>query len=286
MGPINYSAMQIQADPYGAYTKAKQAKTAEQMAMRRLDNDEKRYEAEEAQRAREEKELSERKRLAQEQRDDMIAFARKPNQTPQDFMELIAKHPKAAKEMRASYDEANEQGRKQMATEASQIYAALNSGNPEIALDLIQGRAEAYKAAGDDKGYAGTQAMKEIIKQDPNAARVSAGLYLASVTDGNKLAYTMNALENVKPGNTAGDIASLADYGADLNLERAQINKVMARTRGQSADERKAALEKEAGVDVSKAEKHRRGFDADADKMSWKNKAASPQSSATPPAAA
>lgn len=321
MQPINYSGMQVQANPYGAFSAAKQQKTENEIAMRKLGNQERaavsqekarvaaaqqgadklilerekmdaaakradaagaiaqanletsqgrfgmdteKWEAEQAKERRAQELLQKKETEAKTMRADMIEFARKPGKTPADYGELVAKYPKMAKEMRASFDAASKQGQKQIATEASQIYAAVQSGNTDIAVGLIEGRIEAYENSGDEMGAAGAKAMLKIIEKDPNAAEVSAGVYLASVTDGSKLAYTMTALERMKPGNSPVDIAELADYGSDLELSRSKINKVMAQTRGKSSDERRAALEKEAGVEPSKSEKHRREFDASA----------------------
>lgn len=329
MQPINYSAMQVQSNPYGAYSAAKQQKTTEEMAMRRLGNQERaaasqenarvaateqgaqritlerermdaaagraktadaiaqanletsqkrlgmdreRLDADLAREERAQELLKKQETEAKQMRADMIEFAQKPNQTPRDFQALVAKYPKMAKEMRASFDQASKDGQKQMATEASQIYAALQGGHVDIAKGLVEGRLEAYQNSGNEAGAAGAEAMLKIMERDPDAAKVSAGLYLASVTDGSKLAYTMGALERMQPGNTPGDIAELADYGRELELKKSQINKVMAKTRGKSAAERREALQIEAGVDIDDAAKHRREFEKQADAVSRKNK--------------
>lgn len=217
---------------------------------KRFGLDQQKFEAEQSLAAKKQAAIDKKVSEAKAMQKDMIEFSQRDGNTAKDYQAMIAKYPEMAKELRQSYDLASDAGKDQLATEASQIYAAVQSGNTDIAKDLIKARGDAYRNSGDEKGYAGSQAMLAIMEADPNAAKVSVGLYLASVTDGTKLAYTLGALEKLDPGNTAADIRGLGDLGRELDLTQSEINRTLAGTRGKSRQEREAALYKTAGVDA------------------------------------
>lgn len=185
-------------------------------------------------------------------------FAARPNKTGKDYADMIAANPELSKDIKASWDILNSEAQREQMESASQIYAAVSSGNNDVAKNLLNERASAADAAGDKKGAAGAKAMIQIIDSNPEAAKSSMGIFLASVTDGSKLAYTLNALEGNKPKaakakaaaktpkTTAGEMTSLSEYGTELGLDKKTINRIAAKTRGKPLEERRVALDNAA----------------------------------------
>lgn len=62
-----------------------------------------------------------------------------------------------------------------------QAFVALQNGKPEIAVNIVEQRLAASKAAGDEAGAATAEAMLQLMKASPEAALASFGMMLTTV---------------------------------------------------------------------------------------------------------
>jgi len=175
-------------------------------------------------------------------------FGAKKNKNAGDYTAMMLKHPELAQELKATFEMQDAQTQKQSIVEASQVYAALNAGSPEVAKKILQERLTASENSGDKQAVATTKASLSLIDQSVEGAKSAAGLYLAAiVNDGKQLAVTLNSLDKLQGGNSASDIKRLGTTGRGLGLSQAKINRALATTRGKPYEDRLAALNKAAG---------------------------------------
>jgi len=189
-------------------------------------------------------------KAAQEKQQALTDFSNLKNKTPQDYADMITRHPDVAKDIQAGYELLNKSAQMETQKEAAQVYSAISSGNVDVAKTLLETRLEAAENSGDKKSAAGSKAMLSILKQNPEAAKTSMGLFLASVSD--DFSGTLTAIDNhhnkreLLPGEIRKQNAELASQGLKEGLTRAQINKTMVETKNLSVAGRKAVLEVEA----------------------------------------
>lgn len=215
MGPINYNlSVQSPLQKVLAVQKMNQdqantnrsfAQRDRQLALQRTGQDQnyrlqdRRVTLAETESARRQQAVQAKIDAATAQKQALTDFAAKPNKTAKDYSEMIAANPEIAQELKQSYDIMGEDAQKQSTTEAAQIYGALSSGNTDVANKILERRITAAKNSGDDAQYQSAKALKDVIAQSPEAGRTTAGLYLASVTDGSDFAYTLGALDKIDP---------------------------------------------------------------------------------------
>ena len=119
---------------------------------------------------------------------DLGAVAGNPNASGADYAGLMTKYPQLSENLKRSWDVLNEQQRNVKIDQASQVYAALQSGKPQIAKDYLQTLLTAAQDGGDERTKAGLQAMIQQIDIDPAAAKTSMGMALVAQAGPEKFA--------------------------------------------------------------------------------------------------
>lgn len=133
------------------------------------------------------------KQRAEQQKATMQAVSENP--TAANISKAIFQYPELADNYKKGFD-VLDQGKKQATlTNASQVYAALQSGNLDAANTALQEQADAARNSGDEQGAKHAEAMQAIIKVRPEAAQSAAGMYLASAMGPDKFAETFTKLE-------------------------------------------------------------------------------------------
>lgn len=124
--------------------------------------------------------IEEKKVAAQAKMKAISDFAERPDKTAKDYSDMINAHPEFASAFKGSYELMSEGQKATSAKEAAQIYSSIESGAPEVAESILTRRMEAAKNSGDLKGEAGAKATLEILRSNPDAAKTTMGLFLAS----------------------------------------------------------------------------------------------------------
>lgn len=124
---------------------------------------------------------------------ELLALSQKENRTADDFQDLIIRNPGLAKTFQTSIDQLNTEARAAAISEATNVFAALSSGNTETALKIVEDRREAAVNSGNQQEIQTAEVLIQAIKSDPKAALTSAGLFLATAT-GDKFADTFKAI--------------------------------------------------------------------------------------------
>lgn len=140
---------------------------------------------------------------------DLGQLASKPNPTAQDFAQITTKYPQLAEHFKNTWTMLNADQQQNQLSSATQVYAALQAGKPEIAQKLLEDQATAYTNAGDEKNAKINSTLAQLIQQSPETAKTSAGLFLSSVLGPDKFASTFTGLggeqraQEKQPGEVA-----------------------------------------------------------------------------------
>lgn len=167
------------------------------------------------------------------------------NPSPSALAGVMAKYPQLSEEFKRTYDVLNEEQKKARLDQASQVYAAIESGQPDIAKELMTGYADAYRNAGAAKEAKTMDDMAKLIELSPETARTSTGLFLARALGPEKFTETFDNLSKVSREQSLlpGEIKQQA---AELGLTEAQARQAAANADKLSADAQKTLIELEA----------------------------------------
>lgn len=146
---------------------------------------------------------------------DVGAIAANP--TPSALASLMVKYPDVAEKLKTSYNALNEEQRNAKVGQASQVYAALRAGKPDIAQNLLSTQIDALRNSGMEQDAKNLQTLSDLIKVSPETATTSTGLFLASAMGADKFTENFSKLENERRAQ--------AKEGAELSEAQAKAQK-------------------------------------------------------------
>lgn len=172
---------------------------------------------------------------------DLSGLAANTNPSAKDFTDVMIKHPQLAGHLKQSYDVKSQAQKDQAIKESSSIYSAIQSGNTPLAIKMLEQKQEAAENSGLTTEADGAKAMIQIINMNPDAAKTTAGLFLASSMGADKFPemfdkinkpsglYSVLTNEQKKslglPENVAfqmspkGQITEVGSKGVSVNIE-------------------------------------------------------------------
>lgn len=142
---------------------------------------------------------------------DLGQLASKSNPTAQDFAQITTKYPQLAEHFKNTWTMLNQDQQQARLSQASQVYAALNAGKPEIARQLLDDQTAAYRNSGMDQDAKTTETLSKLIEMSPETAKTSTGLLLSSVLGPDKFATTFSTLgaENRAQEKQPGEVSKI-----------------------------------------------------------------------------
>lgn len=123
---------------------------------------------------------------------ELLALSKNP--TSGGVIQLITKYPQLSEQFKGTLDALDSKEKDARISQASQVYAAMQSGQYDVAREYLIEQAEGYKNAGRDKDAKAMEDMAKFIEMDPKSAMTSTGVMLAA-TMGDKFAETFTKLE-------------------------------------------------------------------------------------------
>ena len=112
---------------------------------------------------------------------DLGALAANKNPTAQDFAQITTKYPQLAEHFKNTWSMLNADQQQTKLGQASQVYAALNAGKPDIARQLLQEQVAAFRNSGMEQDAKTTETLAKLVELSPETAKTSTGLLLSSV---------------------------------------------------------------------------------------------------------
>ena len=125
---------------------------------------------------------------------DLVPLALNKNASGEDFASVITKHPVLAESLKKSWDIMSADRQQSALAQASDVYAALETGNTDIAKGKLEQQKQAALNSGDQAGADKADAMIKMIDLNPDAAKTSAKLSLSVIMGPDKFKETFSAL--------------------------------------------------------------------------------------------
>lgn len=166
------------------------------------------------------------------------------NPTPSAIASVMVRNPALAEQLKTVYNTLSAEQQTARVGQASQIYAALRAGKPDIAKQLVAEQAAGFRNSGMENDAKSLDALGKLIDASPETAVTSTGMFLAAAMGPEKFTENFSKLENER--RTAAQ--------EPATLTEAQAKAAKAATEAKFA-ESKAALEiTKAGWDITKVQ--------------------------------
>ena len=123
----------------------------------------------------------------QQQRATLQALMSNPNPTAKDFSNATMLIPGMKDQFKQAWDMRNTDQQQNDLSHTSQVYAALQGGQPDIAAKILTDRAAALKASGNAEDAQHAETMAGVIQAHPELAKTMVGMQLASIPGGDKV---------------------------------------------------------------------------------------------------
>lgn len=164
---------------------------------------------------------------------DLGALSQNP--TPSALISMMVKYPSLSENFKKTYDVLSSEQKDSRTKQASQVYAAMQAGKPEVAQQLLLEQAAAARNAGMEQDAKAAETVAELVKLNPATAETSTGLLLASAMGPDKFAETFTKLqgerrdaelqpskltESQARAQKAAVEAKFAESGAALDLQK------------------------------------------------------------------
>lgn len=159
--------------------------------------------------------------LQRQMQNDLGQLATNPNPTASDFAQITMKYPQLAEHFKNTWTMLNADQQQTQLGNATQVYAALQAGRPEIAQKLLEDQAAAYTNSGDEKNARINSTLAQLIQQSPETAKTSAGLFLSSVLGPEKFATTFSTLGDQQRAQERQP-AEVAKGSAEARIKQAE----------------------------------------------------------------
>lgn len=125
---------------------------------------------------------------------DLAALAANPNPTARDYAQVMTRYPSISEHLKKGFDILQPEQQQARLNSATQAYAAVSAGKPEIAIELLNTEAAALRNSGKEKEAKAAEDWAKVIQLNPAAARTSMGLMLSGVAGAERFAAMFPAL--------------------------------------------------------------------------------------------
>jgi uncharacterized coiled-coil protein SlyX len=149
------------------------------------------------------------------------------NPTTRGLASLMVKHPSLSEQFKRTYDVLSAEQKNARVSQASNVYAAMQSGRPDFAKAMIEEQIIAARNAGREDEAKAAETMSKLIDLNPEGAKTSAGLFLASAIGPDKFAETFGKLgaegreEAMAPGKMREQVAKAGE--AESSAQKAAV---------------------------------------------------------------
>ena len=126
---------------------------------------------------------------------DLQSVLAKGTPTASDYAALTVKYPQFNKQFEQAWGMLNEEQKTNRVSQASEVYAALEAGEADVARQLLETQAQAAENSDDPRSAKAARTLAEMINLNPDSAKTSVGLRLASMMGPDKFTETFTKLE-------------------------------------------------------------------------------------------
>ena len=183
---------------------------------------------------------------------ELTALFANPKATATDFARVSAMLPKdQAEGVRKSFELMSSSQQQNRLQQSGQVYAAMKSGQVDIAKNLLKEQADAFRNSGREQEAKATETYLQLIDVNPTGAQTTIGLMMATLPGGKEL------LENVDKTLSTGREEAKAPSAlieARAKADKAVADATTAQATATNAAEKAAADAAKATADAQKAQ--------------------------------
>lgn len=208
MEPINYSGGLAQAaqNPLGSFMQGLQSGTQVIGLQQQQQERDLKLQAYQLQQAR-----------TQAMQAELATLSRDPS--PQAIAAMSVKYPELSEQFKRSYDMMAPEAQRTQLDHATQVYAAVQSGRPDIAEQMLTSRADAMEKSGaNPQQVQALRASAQWVQQHPESFKASAGLMLSSALGPEKFAATFETLNKVSNDNAMQPLKMARERAETSNI--------------------------------------------------------------------
>lgn len=147
---------------------------------------------------------------------ELLDLSQNENRSADDFNDFLIRNPGLQKSFQGQLDQLNLEARNVAISDATNVFAALSSGNTDAALNLLEVRKKAAENSGDKQETQKADILIQTIKANPEAALTSATMFLSAAMGPEAFAKTFNALKGVGQAKPITAQSAIAKLNADL----------------------------------------------------------------------
>jgi hypothetical protein len=162
------------------------------------------------------------------------------NPTPKQYSDLILQFPEMTQALKGAYDTQTEARRLSDVNLNMQIFSALDTGNDDVALTLLQEQLDGAENSGDTQRADALKGIMKIYEIDPEAAKKTAGLSLAAAMGPDKFAESYQKINK----------AQIESRLAGPQLEKAKADAAKAASEAKFSESTAAIDLANKGLDV------------------------------------
>ena len=183
---------------------------------------------------------------------ELTALFANPKATATDYAKVSAFLPKdQADSVRKSFEMMSTSQQQNRLAQSGQVYAAMKSGQPDIAKNLLKEQADAFRNSGREQEAKATETYVQLIDMNPTGAQTTIGLMMATLPGGKEL------LENVDKTLSTGREEAKAPSAlleARAKADKAVADATTAQATAGNAAEKATADAAKAMADAQKAQ--------------------------------
>jgi hypothetical protein len=162
----------------------------------------------------------------------------------QDYENIMARFPVLSSAVKENYERLNTKQKQSALNSATQVLAALQGKNKDVAKSLLEKQALAAENVGDTAAADAARVMMQQIDMEPSAARNAAALSVAAAAGPEQFASIYEKISQVgrenelQPGALARQDVELMQLGTNMGVDPKTTQKMLAsyRNAGVSQD--------------------------------------------------
>jgi len=183
---------------------------------------------------------------------DIGALVNNPQAGAKDYAGIMLKYPQMGDHFKKSWEVLSADQQNAKLEHGTQVHAALLSGQNDVATQIIQDQADAYRTAGNEKEAKASEAFKKMIEASPGSAKAVSGLMLSQAMGADKYASAFGQLggetraidtapseKAIKAAEATTKTAEAANIATKLQLDNTTSSTNIANTVSQIQDRSK-----------------------------------------------
>lgn len=176
---------------------------------------------------------------------DLATLAQNPQANARDYASMMMKYPQMSEHFKQTFDLLNGEQQRVKQSQALNLFSAIDAGQIDVAERLLEQQKAAAENSGLYQDAQSADALLQLVRANPQAAKTSAGLLLSSTMGPDKFAETWTKLQSEQRERELlpGQVQKQA---ADLGLTQAQTRQALAGVGKTNAETQKLILEMEA----------------------------------------